>query len=255
MENGIHRAWERAIISRYRPAYSQCIATPIWVIPKITSACCYPSHLSREFKDSCFLVRRKGWLSTRSNTRNAVLAWSLILTNFPHMQNWNGATSWKWCVRIWHLMRVKFCIETVKVMIKSTTRGSAKKGVNSPQFPVQIAHSDTTCSASDSLGGLYHLLNDIGMSWISTCSKHPKQDEASQEHFKKLCGFSSQCASRGGIARQCWYLVSGWNAYRVTRFNQPYVGKKRNALSYIETATVHLLLYLWRNMSEFRAGC
>lgn len=37
-----------------------------------------------------------------------------------------------------------------------------------------------------SLSGLYYLLHDIGMSWISTRSKHPKQDDEAQEHFKKL---------------------------------------------------------------------
>jgi len=40
--------------------------------------------------------------------------------------------------------------------------------------------------ATYSLSGLYYLLNDIGMSWISTRSKHPKQNEEAQEHFKKL---------------------------------------------------------------------
>lgn len=38
---------------------------------------------------------------------------------------------------------------------------------------------------SYSLNGVYNLLKDIGMSWISTRSKHPKQDEEAQEAFKK----------------------------------------------------------------------
>lgn len=40
--------------------------------------------------------------------------------------------------------------------------------------------------ATYSLSGLYYLLNDIGMSWISARSKHPKQDDGAQEYFKKL---------------------------------------------------------------------
>ena len=36
-----------------------------------------------------------------------------------------------------------------------------------------------------SLSGIYYLMKDIGMSWISTRSRHPKQDEQSQMHFKK----------------------------------------------------------------------
>jgi transposase len=35
------------------------------------------------------------------------------------------------------------------------------------------------------LNGLYALLNNIGMSWISARSKHPKQDEEAQITFKK----------------------------------------------------------------------
>lgn len=37
------------------------------------------------------------------------------------------------------------------------------------------------------LSGIYYLMKDIGMSWISTRSRHPKQDEVIQEQFKKLC--------------------------------------------------------------------
>jgi transposase len=40
-------------------------------------------------------------------------------------------------------------------------------------------------SVSYSLSGVYYLMKDIGMSWISTRSKHPKQDEEAQEQFKK----------------------------------------------------------------------
>ena len=36
-----------------------------------------------------------------------------------------------------------------------------------------------------SLSGIYFLLEDIGMSWISTRSKHPKQDESAQVQCKK----------------------------------------------------------------------
>ena len=40
-----------------------------------------------------------------------------------------------------------------------------------------------------SLGGIYYLMKDIGMSWVSTRSRHPKQDEQARAHFKKLCRF------------------------------------------------------------------
>ena len=36
-----------------------------------------------------------------------------------------------------------------------------------------------------SLSGIYYLMKDIGMSWISTRSRHPKQDEQAQTDFKK----------------------------------------------------------------------
>jgi transposase len=36
-----------------------------------------------------------------------------------------------------------------------------------------------------SLSGIYFLMKDIGMSWISARSKHPKQDEEAQQTFKK----------------------------------------------------------------------
>lgn len=36
-----------------------------------------------------------------------------------------------------------------------------------------------------SLSGIYALMKDIDMSWISARSKHPKQDEESQQTFKK----------------------------------------------------------------------
>jgi transposase len=35
------------------------------------------------------------------------------------------------------------------------------------------------------LSGVYYLMKDIGMSWISARSKHPKQDEQAQRQFKK----------------------------------------------------------------------
>ena len=35
------------------------------------------------------------------------------------------------------------------------------------------------------LSGVYRLMKAIGMSWISTRSKHPKQDEQAQQSFKK----------------------------------------------------------------------
>ena len=35
------------------------------------------------------------------------------------------------------------------------------------------------------LSGVYYLMKDIGMSWVSTRSKHPKQDEQAQQRFKK----------------------------------------------------------------------
>nr|WP_258132551.1 winged helix-turn-helix domain-containing protein [Aliivibrio sifiae] len=33
---------------------------------------------------------------------------------------------------------------------------------------------------------LYQLLHDIGLSWITTRSKHPKQSVEAQEAFKKI---------------------------------------------------------------------
>jgi transposase len=36
-----------------------------------------------------------------------------------------------------------------------------------------------------SLSGIYYLMKDIGMSWVSTRSRHPKQDEQAQTDFKK----------------------------------------------------------------------
>jgi transposase len=36
-----------------------------------------------------------------------------------------------------------------------------------------------------SLGGVYRLLHHLGLSWISSRSKHPEQDEEAQENFKK----------------------------------------------------------------------
>ena len=36
-----------------------------------------------------------------------------------------------------------------------------------------------------SLSGVYYLMKDIGMSGISTRSKHPRQDVTAQEHLKK----------------------------------------------------------------------
>ncbi|ENM5740037.1 winged helix-turn-helix domain-containing protein, partial [Vibrio mimicus] len=34
--------------------------------------------------------------------------------------------------------------------------------------------------------GIYRLLHDIGLSWITTRSKHPKQSVEAQEAFKKI---------------------------------------------------------------------
>ena len=38
---------------------------------------------------------------------------------------------------------------------------------------------------SYTLSGVYYLMKDIGMSWVSTRSKHPKQDQKVQQHFKE----------------------------------------------------------------------
>jgi transposase len=35
------------------------------------------------------------------------------------------------------------------------------------------------------LSGVYYLMKDIGMSWVSARSQHPKQDEGAQQQFKK----------------------------------------------------------------------
>ncbi|MEZ8107327.1 winged helix-turn-helix domain-containing protein [Vibrio cortegadensis] len=44
------------------------------------------------------------------------------------------------------------------------------------------SHFDTSYKKS----ALYQLLHDIGLSWITTRSKHPKQSVEAQEAFKKL---------------------------------------------------------------------
>jgi transposase len=36
------------------------------------------------------------------------------------------------------------------------------------------------------LSGVYRLLNELNLSWITTRSKHPKQSEKQQEDFKKI---------------------------------------------------------------------
>ena len=36
------------------------------------------------------------------------------------------------------------------------------------------------------LSGIYRLMKAIGMSWFSTRSKHPEQDEQAQQQFKKI---------------------------------------------------------------------
>ncbi len=33
---------------------------------------------------------------------------------------------------------------------------------------------------------IYHILHDIGLSWITTRSKHPKQSQKAQDDFKKI---------------------------------------------------------------------
>lgn len=35
------------------------------------------------------------------------------------------------------------------------------------------------------VNGIYELLKSLGMSWVSSRSKHPKQDQERQDHFKK----------------------------------------------------------------------
>ena len=47
------------------------------------------------------------------------------------------------------------------------------------------------------LSGIYRLMKAIGMSWVSTRSKHPKQDEQAQQQFKKTLHLSGTSASRG----------------------------------------------------------
>jgi transposase len=37
------------------------------------------------------------------------------------------------------------------------------------------------------LGNIYRLLQEMGFSWITSRSKHPKQSQASQDVFKKVC--------------------------------------------------------------------
>ena len=59
------------------------------------------------------------------------------------------------------------------------------------------------------LSGIYYLMKDIGMSWISTRSRHPKQDEVTQEQFKKLCNSSNTSPSRPCNNRSSGHLVSG----------------------------------------------
>jgi transposase len=48
---------------------------------------------------------------------------------------------------------------------------------------IQLIKDEWGVSYSQS--GIYYLMKDIGMSWISARSKHPKQDEDAQATFKK----------------------------------------------------------------------
>ena len=48
---------------------------------------------------------------------------------------------------------------------------------------IKLIHREWGVTYSQS--GIYYLMKDIGISWISARSKHPKQDEEAQEQFKK----------------------------------------------------------------------
>ena len=42
-------------------------------------------------------------------------------------------------------------------------------------------------NVSYSTSGMYHILNRLGFSWITSRSQHPKKDPQAQEDFKKNC--------------------------------------------------------------------
>ena len=48
-----------------------------------------------------------------------------------------------------------------------------------------------------SLATVYGILKNVGMSWITSRSRHPKQDPAAQELFKKLRRYGYRCPHCG----------------------------------------------------------
>ena len=53
------------------------------------------------------------------------------------------------------------------------------------------------------LSAIYNLLHKIGLSWITSRSKHPKSDFEAQELFKKLQKYRYRCPSCGYSLREC----------------------------------------------------
>lgn len=53
------------------------------------------------------------------------------------------------------------------------------------------------------LSAIYNLLHKIGLSWITSRSKHPKSDFEAQELFKKLQKYRYRCPSCGYSFRKC----------------------------------------------------
>ncbi len=53
------------------------------------------------------------------------------------------------------------------------------------------------------LSAIYDLLHKIGLSWVTSRSKHPKSDFEAQELFKKLQKYRYRCPSCGYSLREC----------------------------------------------------
>jgi transposase len=45
---------------------------------------------------------------------------------------------------------------------------------------------EASCNVQYTQRNIYHLLNDLGFSWITSRSKHPKQSQEAQDSFKKI---------------------------------------------------------------------
>jgi len=57
---------------------------------------------------------------------------------------------------------------------------------------------------------IYRLLHQLGFSWITTRSRHPKQSEATQEAFKKLPDGNGIRTPRTGHHGRSWLASTGF---------------------------------------------